>query len=336
MDRFVKVLQRDHLLAGSRIKTTRTHEKLDLELVSESVVSKYVGLPYKAHQPLWFIYQIGALFGSVILILATAETSRKVLPQFLARARGLFMMGPKVRIEGLPNHLPDRIIVSAHHSFEFRPYEFQSMFAFLSQYKHVRVVVGYGSDAHPIMKWLKETVYGCVVLPEASGRTTSDTRHFTMLETFMSVPDSSAIVVFADKAGIIHTGYPHTCMRQGIFHVSMSLGLPILDVVHIGPSSVVDVTSIDCKVYRPPAVAKLDTAFTMESYAEWRATHRADVEAYRAATQADFLRRIRSLEARYAACDLLAPAEACPKTFEKEFQHDDASSKRAPECQKST
>lgn len=330
MNSFLEALTRDAHVFQSTIRIERrgpldvTLERLEgrLTLGSASTGNLTPGLDVvDADKIRWYVCQLVHLGLVWSLRRLLSQDASLTFTQGLSRTRGLFAMSPLVRITGLPVTLPRRLLVSAHHVSEFRPFENHVIYSFLSTYDAVYVIMG-AAGRH---QWRKvglsvaTRVTGALFLPdEAHGN--GPERHMSLIRPFQKRPhDRVAVVVFPDKNGILHQGDRSMQVREGICAASLALQVPILDVVAYGPNEVVESTDIYCSLVEPRTLqgGLGVTALTAESYRDWRVANKDSISDLRGKLQATYLQNVTALEAPRQCCAVEA-SQVCSKRYQRE------------------
>jgi hypothetical protein len=270
------------------------------------------------------VAELGAAVILEFLKIVLAPDAARPVAQKLARRYGLFCLGPRVLLKGLPPTLPGQLFVSVHHRWTATPMDYQLIFAFLRQYDEVHVAIGLNTKA--LRRWrlgfLFEAAFGAIDLTACK---TSDDKYWSLVRPFQAaVGRRIAVVVFPDIAGSTHWGDRSMTPRNGLYAAAVGLQVPILDVVHMEPTPACSYTSVQCRLWdaRHTAEKPVDPqAMDPTSWSLWRRHHTLEIEAFRDQVHGFYVRTIEALETACAACDPFDMEPVCPVRDEREIVH---------------
>lgn len=214
-------------------------------------------------------------------------------------AWGLFRLSPNVCIRGLPTTWPDKVFLSSHHRRTL--YEIDLCVQFL---------VSYFYSTFKVITDLKKP---CAMLDPIStyiytdtsiNHIGSDDRHWSIVNIMQDSRGSTAISLFPDRCGSQYYGDHGMVFRPGLFAASLYTGIPIIDITIVEPTESVDCTHIEFVQWQPPVVECKQTCNDAAEYKEWRRANKNIIKDFTLACEADFKRRLASMETSKASCGI--------------------------------
>lgn len=214
----------------------------------------------------------------------------------LSLCRGFNIDYPQhsTRLKGLPEKLPKFLFVSAHHNFRMRGHVIIPP-AFLTQYERVYTLTSIKFvktffDVSAIVNYL----IGSIDLQ----KTPKEDHPFNLMENMQkSIAEgvSCAIIVYSTRSNSAFLGDKSMCMRKGIFAGSLSLQVPILDIITVEPTPNVQETTVDLQLYNPP-YEKTQFFQDAKDYNIWRENNTKSIDAYAYSVQSSYLDRLDNTE----------------------------------------
>ena len=183
------------------------------------------------------------------------------------------------------------------------------MFAFLSEYDVVKVAIALNTDklAPFGLQWLPKRLFGAIDFKSMESEKGSDQKYFAVYEPMaecLRLGLRCAVIVFPDIAGSTYWGDTSMSPRKGLYAASLSLGVPIVDIVHFEPSVEADESTVYVSVHRPKNIASQPRPhmMSMDQYSTWRHDNNCSILSWRNRCADAYMSVVHAHEENYGVC----------------------------------